>query len=85
MKSSIVAETYFPDFDILISMFCVFTHFDGVEEVVGAGGVVTEVGKLPPLTSKGPKQGFFALKMQIISKELNSRKFVLAKLFGSWL
>ena len=41
----------FPDFDILISVLCIFTHFEGV---VGAGGVVTEVDK-PPLTSQALK------------------------------
>ena len=60
----------FPDFDILISVLCIFTHFEGV---VGAGGVVTEVDK-PPLTSQALKlkinpkkdpKGFCAMKMHI--------------------
>ena len=47
----ILNETYFPDFNILISVLSVFTHFEGV---VGAGGVRTEVD-YPPLTSQALK------------------------------
>ena len=51
-------EAYFPDFNILIRVLCIFTHFEGV---VGAGGVETEVDKTPPLTSQALKIHIFLL------------------------